>query len=723
MRWPLYRRLACCGILLLGALLPLAALAQGTAYLSIGRIDSREFPQVTFFLRAANANGQPLRGLETQPERLRISEEDQTVSNFTIRAVDRSEPLHIVLVLDASGSMSGERMESAKAAAHSFADTLTSEDRVAVVAFGNTVYPTQPAFLPPGEELEKQIDSITPNARGTGKTVLYEALLTALDLASRGPVGQTLIVLLSDGESDGENAAVYNFELVRDKAGETPVPIHTVGIDRGRERDLPFLDTLKSLSQITGGLHYRIPEAQLISQLEGNFADIAAVLQKQYQLTFTSKLERDGKMHPLHVELSVEGTAPVSATRYFIVSNAEPPSLPAPEPYFVDLHDGAQVRGAITATVAEKQGLPLSRVEFLLGDTPAGRDDSPPFTFQWNSCDSERGVYTLTAQATAENGKTGQVHVRLQFVEPVAIQILKPQVDEVFAGSVPVQVTMEGVPIARTEYLVDMVPVTPTRGADSALELDLRHLVNGAHVLTVKAYGPGSCSGEAQVPFQIERRIPTSVILLLALLGVAILATIVAVVVSRSRQSTQPLSPAMPVGGTVGGGVNVGGEPWGQVGPPPVRPEPSPTETALPPVRRDPTSEAAGPSVRTEAALPVVGRAAIADTVAEGLPVVSPTKWWLIVKQGPQAGQQFPLAAGQNILGRSRQHGATIVLTDPKVSRKHASIVKEGDHFVLSDIGSRGGTLLKGLPLTGSQPLQDGNEIKIGDTVLVFRQL
>src|SRR5512147_1124275 len=51
----------------------------------------------------------------------------------------RRPPINVSLVLDRSGSMSGQPLEAAKAAAARFASFLASEDRLSVVVFDDEV--------------------------------------------------------------------------------------------------------------------------------------------------------------------------------------------------------------------------------------------------------------------------------------------------------------------------------------------------------------------------------------------------------------------------------------------------------------------------------------------------------------------------------------------------------------------------------------------------------
>lgn len=66
-----------------------------------------------------------------------------------------------------------------------------------------------------------------------------------------------------------------------------------------------------------------------------------------------------------------------------------------------------------------------------------------------------------------------------------------------------------------------------------------------------------------------------------------------------------------------------------------------------------------------------------------------------------------------------REIGCNIVLKDPTVSRFHADVRAEGGEYVLYSMGSTG-TKINGRSITVPRMLEEGDQIAIGDTVLVF---
>lgn len=89
----------------------------------------------------------------------------------------------------------------------------------------------------------------------------------------------------------------------------------------------------------------------------------------------------------------------------------------------------------------------------------------------------------------------------------------------------------------------------------------------------------------------------------------------------------------------------------------------------------------------------------------------------LLVTQGHHFGVSYPLIENTS-LGRSPS--CTIQLLDEKASRHHATVELQGDHWVLRDEGSSNGTGLNGKRLASPTPLNPGDQLYVGSSVLVF---
>jgi hypothetical protein len=133
------------------------------------------------------------------------------------------------------------------------------------------------------------------------------------------------------------------------------------------------------------------------------------------------------------------------------------------------------------------------------------------------------------------------------------------------------------------------------------------------------------------------------------------------------------------------------------------------------------TSVPAPPGVPPLPPLPG-GRADHATDTGQGSPVIGrpgrhPGVSHVLVVDGP--GTRHVLQAGSNVLGRGTD--ADIRLPDTGVSRKHVDVQLEDGTVFVEDLGSTNGTLVNGRRV-GRQELADGDVIRIGHSVLVYRQ-
>ena len=62
-----------------------------------------------------------------------------------------------------------------------------------------------------------------------------------------------------------------------------------------------------------------------------------------------------------------------------------------------------------------------------------------------------------------------------------------------------------------------------------------------------------------------------------------------------------------------------------------------------------------------------------------------------------------------------------IVLDDPCLSRGHARIDSTAKGVFLSDLGSRNGTWLNDVPVRTRNKLKDGDTIRLGNSLLIFK--
>lgn len=88
----------------------------------------------------------------------------------------------------------------------------------------------------------------------------------------------------------------------------------------------------------------------------------------------------------------------------------------------------------------------------------------------------------------------------------------------------------------------------------------------------------------------------------------------------------------------------------------------------------------------------------------------------LVVKKGRGAGQEFRLTRGRTTIGRGP--GNTVVLSDVKVSGRHAVIERQDGDYIITDLQSTNHTFVNEKQIDAPYPLRLGDEVRVGNTVL-----
>lgn len=153
-------------------------------------------------------------------------------------------PLNFALVLDRSGSMSGDKLRNMKQAVQNIIDQLDPSDIISVVTFESgtqVLIPAQPAI--DKEALKHQVQGITDG----GGTNMSRGLLEGLAQVERNNVpGRTSrLVLLTDGDAtDSRDESRQQ----ADRAGAGGIPI--IGLGFGRDWKEDFLQDLADRSML-----------------------------------------------------------------------------------------------------------------------------------------------------------------------------------------------------------------------------------------------------------------------------------------------------------------------------------------------------------------------------------------------------------------------------------------------------------------------------------------
>jgi pSer/pThr/pTyr-binding forkhead associated (FHA) protein len=92
----------------------------------------------------------------------------------------------------------------------------------------------------------------------------------------------------------------------------------------------------------------------------------------------------------------------------------------------------------------------------------------------------------------------------------------------------------------------------------------------------------------------------------------------------------------------------------------------------------------------------------------------------LVCEQGGLAGQVFPLNRPVIYIGRAQD--TDLVLPEEGASRRHASIQRAAQGWLLTDLGSTNGTYVDGQRIGQPHLLRPGERVSIGSSVFLVQQ-
>ena len=287
-----------------------------------------------------DAQGRFVSGLK--PEDFEVYEDGklQTISQFDSERV----PVSLGLAVDTSGSMAGEKMAAAKSAVNRFLETLLGEqDEVFLFQFDSRVMQLS-GWTEDRKSVGRMLGSLTAN----GGTAMYDAVAAAVPLAQKGTRRKKAVLLISDGNDQNSQTGV---DAVRQLIRESEVMVYAIGIDASGSAPSAYpaasqrssggsstsnsgprpsafpgartpastgstgssasgarvssnarlnVDALRSITDDSGGRTEIILSAR---DLDPATAGIAAELNRQYFLGYSTSSPRDGRWHTIEVRV------------------------------------------------------------------------------------------------------------------------------------------------------------------------------------------------------------------------------------------------------------------------------------------------------------------------------------------------------------------------------------------------------------------------------------
>jgi len=271
--------------------------------------------------------------------------EPQEVTHFSNERV----PVSLGMILDASGSMTPDKMSSARSAIDRFIyDLLGNDDELFFMEFAN-----RPDMVREWTTDRRSISRAVARVSPSGGTAMYDAVADALPTAAVGRHSKKALLVISDGNDTNSRISVGELRhLIREsevlvyalgvdgtsvprRAGPTirlPIPLPFPIPGRGPQRRQPPIvggsggrmrtaervnaGALRQITDDTGG---RTEIVRSFGDLDGATSRLADELSKQYYLGYASPGKQDGRWHAIRVEVKDRRLA-VRARKGYIAS-------------------------------------------------------------------------------------------------------------------------------------------------------------------------------------------------------------------------------------------------------------------------------------------------------------------------------------------------------------------------------------------------------------------
>ena len=188
--------------------------------------------------------------------------------------LDKRMPLNVVLVVDRSGSMSGDKIRNVREAAKFVVGELQAGDVLAVLSFSSSVRAIQPAALV--ETLDRdQVKAAIDRLRDSGSTNMLAAMREGLAQASVHASSDRVnrIILLSDGRPDKATGLTE----IAAEGLRKGVFLTTMGVGRDYNEDL-----MAKLADSGSGAYYFIEKAtDIVGIFQRELRDLMAVVARE----------------------------------------------------------------------------------------------------------------------------------------------------------------------------------------------------------------------------------------------------------------------------------------------------------------------------------------------------------------------------------------------------------------------------------------------------------
>lgn len=260
----------------------------------------------TFAVTVTDRDGAIVTGLTADDFEVVEERAPQAIAYFAAGDAEARPPLHLGLMLDASGSMQGD-MKLAQGAAIKFLNLLPEAEDITLVDFDTQVRITRY----PQRDFPRVVERIRQR-KPAGWTAFYDALGTYLDGAGQQD-GRKVLVMYTDG---GDTRSAMRLGETLELLKASSVTVYAIGlVERAGSARLQLQMTLRQIVAATGGQAF-FPSA--MDDVEEAYAQVLAEIGGQYHLGYVStNPAADGAWRRVEIRVKRPGVRVRTRPGYF----------------------------------------------------------------------------------------------------------------------------------------------------------------------------------------------------------------------------------------------------------------------------------------------------------------------------------------------------------------------------------------------------------------------
>ncbi len=262
------------------------AVAKDELELRFRSIDTKKFPLVVLDVFVL---GEGLSGKTLAADNFVVEEGGSPAKLVRVEPTG-GKPMTVVLAIDTSGSMQGDPLNNAKAAAKEFVRNMKEPHRIAIVSFS-----TSPVLVAGLTSDKSVLNGAIDSLGSSGDTALYDGLNLCLEISAEAPDAQRNIIILSDGS---DNISKVGFDQVLNRAKNDQVTVFGVGLQSGEFN----ADVLKKIADDTSGKLVLTSDSAALADL---YKMLAKELSSQYTVSYMSKVEPADKDIPINLRVLI----------------------------------------------------------------------------------------------------------------------------------------------------------------------------------------------------------------------------------------------------------------------------------------------------------------------------------------------------------------------------------------------------------------------------------